>query len=252
MMTKLLFLLLTVVCLPTASASGCGYGCYCIDDGACAYYCQNNMCQNQLPYGSQCTGYYVHPHECGSLYYCDSTSYPYYCKSLKSEGDYCTTSYSCLSNYCDSSTSTCRYYSSYFIYTVPIAITCVVSTVIFVLVVVLIVRLRRQRRLALAAYRVPCTVVPTPVGVHSSYHNPCLLGEGPPPKYPGRMNPVASPSSYQNPRPLGEAPYSEYTHQVYPRSSAPSYPNANFNDDSLPPAYSGPGQTNAGPQSYQN
>lgn len=226
---KLLFVLVTIVSLPTNSLARCGYGCYCYNDDACEYFCMNGICQNQLPYGGQCTGYYTHPRECGSLYYCDQSSYPWTCRSLKYEGSYCTADYQCLSTYCDFSSYTCRPNFSRFTWMTPVIVSGVVSSIIFIIVLLLIVRIRQRRRMALAAYSVPCPVVQTPVGVYpSSYQNPCLIGEGAPPKYPGQMNPVASPYPYQSP----------LTQQSHLVGSSPSYQNPQANHDVPPPAYS--------------
>lgn len=174
---KTLLILFTVLALVISTAARCSYGCYCSSDDTCDYYCSLSMCQRQISLGSTCSGYYVHPRECGSIYYCDP--YTYTCQFQKNYGEYCTYSYTCLSGYCSPSSNTCeiRFSFSWQLYIlVPI-----LAFVIFcVFIIVFIIVCTRQRR-ASVPYANRCVIVPA--GTPYSYQNQSVVGEVPPPSY---------------------------------------------------------------------
>lgn len=85
----------------------CESECPCSNDDPCKYYCENRKCQPQIRYDERCSGYHIHPRECG-YYYCDPDSHNT-CQSTKSSGVLCNTSWSCSSDYCDSTLKTCQH-----------------------------------------------------------------------------------------------------------------------------------------------
>lgn len=185
------FSVLLVALVSAIAVDGrCFYGCYCVNDDPCEYYCDRNICQSQTNLWAKCAGQFIHPRQCGSVSYCDSTS-NYTCQLQKNYGERCVYSYSCLSGYCDSGSRTCQSAPISFAWILPVAFS---STFVFILVlVVVIIAVNRQRRLrALAFYRSPYLVLPasTPLSYQHSY----MVGEAPPPAYPGV---VPTPKPYQ-------------------------------------------------------
>lgn len=178
---KTLFILFGIILLPLYAASRCSFGCSCINDDSCDYYCRNFTCQESIPLWRNCSGYYVHPRECGIISYCDPQS-GFTCQLQKNYGEQCTYSYSCLSDYCDSRTWTCEYKYDTSPWIVPIFLPSLVGLIIFVTFVLVIIRYRARRR-ALAYYQTPYVVMPS--STPCSYQNACLVGEGSPPPYPG-------------------------------------------------------------------
>ena len=166
-MVKPLFITFVLLLLSMMSDARCISGCYCTDDSSCNYYCQNNVCQTSISIGERCSGYYVHPRECGSIAFCDPNS-GWTCQYQKSFDTPCTYDYSCLSGNCDYKTKTCQLKSSPVNVLYPIVIP---SVIVFFIVIIIIVSVsvRQQRMRALALYRNPRVVIP--VGVSYSYQN---------------------------------------------------------------------------------
>jgi len=188
---KRLFILLTVIWLATYAGALCPSGCACFDDSVCSYYCYNSQCQYYKLIGNLCSGYYVHPRECGSSAYCEPSTWT--CQRQKSNGAYCTYDYSCLSGYCDYTRRACGY--KYTIqWQVTILVPVLIVFVVFTLIIVLVIARRRRQR-AFMYYQNRSVVLPpaTPY----SYQNPCAVGEMPPPAYPGATY-APPPTSYQN------------------------------------------------------
>ncbi|CAF0898374.1 unnamed protein product [Didymodactylos carnosus] len=156
----------------TYSDGTCTYGCTCYSDSTCTYYCNNNMCQYSIPWGNKCSGHYLHPNECGTGAYCDSSTYT--CRYLKSTGGYCSLDWECYSNYCDYSSMTCEYRSTThwsLVITLPVVFTCLT---LFLIIVIVVVRTRRRQLFAHQAF-----AVQPPYG----YQNPTVVCNSPPP-YP--------------------------------------------------------------------
>ncbi|UJR34225.1 hypothetical protein I4U23_021630 [Adineta vaga] len=169
----------------------CTYGCACSDDSSCEYYCDNGMCQNQVPLWQKCSSYYIHPRQCGSVSYCDPDS-SFTCQLKKNYGERCTYSYTCLSDNCDYSSNTCqsKYTPVNLLY--PVIIPC--AFIFFVVIItIIIVATRRQRMRAFAYNRSPYVVLPA--GTPYSYQNSYFVGDVPPPAYPGA---IATPKPYQS------------------------------------------------------
>ena len=180
---KLVFSVLLIVVLSTVVTGRCQYGCSCFSDNDCDYYCNLGMCQNVIPYNGRCSGYYIHPRECGSSSYCDLNSGST-CQFKKSDGQYCSNSYSCISGYCDYIRNVCGTDSSFYYYpwVTPVIVSSVLISVFIILLIVL-VRVRHQRRFARTVYANPYVVPPT-VAV-PSYQNSYPIVEDYPPPYPG-------------------------------------------------------------------
>ncbi len=109
-MMKRLFIFLVVLAMifiPLNCITLCEKDCPCADDNPCKYYCENRKCQPEIRYESRCSGYHVHPRECG-YNYCDPDS-GRTCQFKKSTGVMCNTSWSCSSDYCDLTLKTCQY-----------------------------------------------------------------------------------------------------------------------------------------------
>jgi hypothetical protein len=189
-MMKMLSVLLVAVLLPLVADARCTYGCYCVNDDACDYYCENNMCQSQTSLWAKCSSYYIHPRQCGTVSYCDPNSNNT-CQLKKNYGQRCTYSYTCLSDYCNPRTSVCETSSLSLGWIIPAVFT---STFVFiVLLVVIIAVVNRQRRLrSLAFYQSPYLVLPS--ATPYSYQNSYIVGEAPPPAYPGALQ---TPKPYQ-------------------------------------------------------
>ena len=179
-------ILFSVTCFVFSTLAFCpgDVGCQCFTDKDCTYYCSGNTCQPVVPYGNRCSGNALHPKECGSNSFCDP-SYGYTCRYQKSSGESCTYSYSCVSNYCDYSTRTCRWGpETYYGWAVPTIATVIFITVL-VTVLLVIIRVRRQRRLAMGCYQNPYVVVPGTA--YQSYQHQYPVVENAPPPYPGPM-----------------------------------------------------------------
>ena len=146
-MSKILFILFVNVLLPMTRTARCAYGCSCYDDSTCDYYCTNNMCENLKSLGQKCSGYYIHPRECGPASYCDTNS-DYTCQSRKSYGEYCTYGYSCASDNCDYTANICQSKRVNLLYVIVIP-----SVTVFVIVLIIVISVaicrRRVRRLTL-------------------------------------------------------------------------------------------------------
>lgn len=142
------FLTCLLVLLPIDVISLCPSGCYCNFDSTCSYYCEFNQCQPQIANGDRCSGHYVHPNECGSISYCDSTTFT--CRYQKSTGSYCSYSYECSSGYCDFYSNTCDY--SYFhVNILSWLIPTIVGGAVFIIIIIIIavvVQARRRRMYA--------------------------------------------------------------------------------------------------------
>ncbi|UJR19684.1 hypothetical protein I4U23_022818 [Adineta vaga] len=188
-MMKIFFIVFISVLLPMMTDARCSYGCYCIDDSSCDYYCESNMCQNETPLWQKCSGYYSHPRQCGIVSYCDPDS-GYTCQLQKNYGESCTYDYSCLSGNCDYKTKTCQ--SKPFNLLYPIIIPSI--AVFFIIIIILIsVTVCRQRMRASALYRAPYVILPS--GAPYSYQSPYIVGEVPPPAYPSA---TPTPKPYQS------------------------------------------------------
>ncbi len=185
---KTLIVLFTIATLIIYTAARCSYGCTCFNDDACTYYCDGSQCQSDIPLWSRCSGYRIHPRECGLVSYCEPSSMT--CQLQKNNNQWCLYDYSCLSDYCDPRTNTCRYKSSFNAWQYYILIPSLFVTIIFVLFLFIAVR-RRQRRFAYVPYHNHCVIAPA--GTPYSYQNPCVVGEMPPPPYPG---PISTPKQY--------------------------------------------------------
>lgn len=192
---KIFFTLLIAVLLPIGTKSQCQYGCTCYDDSNCAYYCDlnQNTCQRALFPGSRCSGYYIHPRECGDGFYCDSNS-GLTCQSQKRNGETCMYSYSCLSGNCDYKTNTCQSNHISPNWLIPILS---LSILVFVILFIIFVAIaaRRQRWQRLQYYRNPYVVLPS--GSTYSYQNSCVVTETLPPPYPGTTS-TPLPYAYPN------------------------------------------------------
>ena len=182
-MRKLFHILVVVVLLPIC-ASRCAYDCPCYDDSDCSYYCRNSECQQSIPLWEKCSGYYIHPRECGLVSYCDPNS-NYTCQLQKSNGDRCKYSYSCLSGYCDRTTDTCQFKYSSLDWSIRILLPSVLFFVILSVFLVAIIVCRRRRR-TLAYYRSPYVVLPA--GTPYSDGNSCIVTEASPPPYPAQFH----------------------------------------------------------------
>ncbi|CAF1172091.1 unnamed protein product [Rotaria sp. Silwood1] len=189
---KVFFIFFATVFLPICT-SRCSYGCTCYDDSVCEYYCDHNICQHEIPLWKKCSGYYIHPRECGSVSYCDSKSNNT-CQLQKNYGERCEYSYSCLSGYCDHRTDTCQSEYSPSNWVFPIVLPTVIVFTLLMIFFILIVS-RRQRRRTLACYQSPYIVLP-PDACYS-YQNSSIVTESSPPPYPGTISPPL-PRTYQS------------------------------------------------------
>ena len=193
-MMKMFFVFFAIVLLPINTRALCPYGCSCYDDSPCKYYCENYMCQQATPLWKKCSSYYIHPRQCGDVSYCDPNS-NYTCQLQKNYGERCTYSFSCLSGNCDYRTNTCQLKYSPADWLYPAVLPSVIVFILFVLLVALIVARRRRLR-ALGYYRRPYVVLPSG-GSPCSYQNSYMIGETPPPPYPG-VRPTSFPKTYEN------------------------------------------------------
>ncbi|CAF3356418.1 unnamed protein product [Rotaria socialis] len=190
---KIFFILFIAIILPICAVSRCQFGCTCYDDSNCEYYCNQSICQQAIPLWRKCSGYYIHPRECGLVSYCDPNS-GFTCQLQKNYGELCTYSYSCLSEYCDYKTNTCqsKYKSSDWL--VPIVLP---SILVFVMLLITCITVMacRQRRRTLAYCQNPYIILPpdTPY----PYQNACTVTEALPPPYPGRIL-TPAPKTYQS------------------------------------------------------
>lgn len=179
---KSLLIVFTIISLAVYTAALCPVGCTCSDDSSCQYYCNTGLCQSQIPPWGRCSGHYIHPRECGSVSYCDPSTLT--CQLQIGNGQWCTYDFSCLSGYCDYSTRTCRnkYINAdwQLFILVPILIVVIFLTLLFV--VIIIVRNRQRQR---AFTHCPNQYVVLPPHAPCSYQNACMVGEMPPPHYPG-------------------------------------------------------------------
>jgi hypothetical protein len=106
-----------------------------------------------------------------------------------------------MSKYCDASTNTCRFqYTTR--WKIFILVPCLILFLFFTLFIMAIV-MRRRRQQAFTGYQNRCVVLPS--GTPCSYQNSCMVGEMPPPPYPGLICATSS-KSYQgwsHQQPLG-------------------------------------------------
>jgi len=180
-MVKIFLVVFTlVVLLSSTYSSRCTYGCACSTDDICEYYCENGVCQNSRAPGYTCSGYFIHPRECGTNYYCNPNSLT--CQFKKSTGQWCTDDYWCSTGYCEQNTNTCSTPNSPFDWIGPALIVGITSFITLTLVFVIIL-IRRQRRRALQYCENPYVVLPPEMPY--SYQHSCPVGEAPPPPYPG-------------------------------------------------------------------
>jgi hypothetical protein len=191
-MIKILFFVFAVALLSSSTYSLCPSGCSCSDDSNCEYYCSGGLCQPQIYQGNPCSGYYIHPRECGSGSYCDPTYRT--CQWKKSYNEWCTDDYWCSTGYCSPRTNTCQSKTSSFDWTNTYLIIGISGGSTLLLVLVIIIIVRKQRSRAFAYYQNPYVVLPpnTPY----SYQNSYFVGETPPPPYPGVAS-APAPKPYQ-------------------------------------------------------
>ncbi|CAF3382638.1 unnamed protein product [Rotaria sp. Silwood2] len=192
-MMKIFFIFFAAVFLPICT-SRCQFGCTCYDDSICEYYCYNYQCHQEIPLWQKCSGYYIHPRECGSVSYCDPNS-NYTCQIQKSNGERCQYSYSCLSDYCDYNTKRCQFKNTATNWLLPVVMpSVIVFTLLMIFFILIVVRIQR-RRAALAYYQCPYVVLPP--NTSYSYQNSSVVTESSPPPYPGAISPPL-PKTYQN------------------------------------------------------
>ncbi|CAM4860975.1 unnamed protein product [Rotaria socialis] len=158
---KIFFILFIAIILPICAVSRCQFGCTCYDDSNCEYYCNQSICQQAIPLWRKCSGYYIHPRECGLVSYCDPNS-GFTCQLQKNYGELLLPS---------------------ILVFVMLLITCIT------------VMACRQRRRTLAYCQNPYIILPpdTPY----PYQNACTVTEALPPPYPGRIL-TPAPKTYQS------------------------------------------------------
>ena len=192
-MTTLLTFL-TIFSLASCIGALCPYGCSCRDDSPCQYYCSQYVCQQAIPYQGKCSGFNIHPQECGFSSFCDPKS-QFTCQFKKTYGEDCVYSYSCLSNYCDYRTNTCQSKdTSNFAWMTSYLIPGVVFIAVIMMIIALLVR-HRQRQRARAYCNYPYVVLP-PNRPYSYQNSFPALSEVPPPAYAQVTSP-AYPKPYQ-------------------------------------------------------
>ncbi len=92
--------ILLLLSLATATAHrSCVFNCTCTDDSSCKFYCSNGRCQYSIPLFEPCSGYQIHPRECGKFQWCNSSTKQ--CERKKSSNHFCQYDYECLSDHCN-------------------------------------------------------------------------------------------------------------------------------------------------------
>jgi hypothetical protein len=91
------FVLLLLPLITTARSS-CEYNCPCSDDSICAFYCDNGRCQYSIPIYQNCSGYPIHPRECGPHRWCNRLTKR--CEYGTADYFGCQYNYECLSGSC--------------------------------------------------------------------------------------------------------------------------------------------------------
>jgi hypothetical protein len=190
----MLLTFLTVISLVTCIGALCPYGCPCRDDSTCQYYCSQRVCQQVIPYQGKCSGFNIHPQECGFSSFCDPKS-DFTCQLKKIYGEDCFYSYSCLSNYCDYRTNTCQSKDmSNFAWMTSYLLPSVVFFGVLMVIIALLVR-HRQRQRARAYFTNPYVILP-PNRPYSYQNSFPALTEVSPPAY-SQVTSTAYPKPYQ-------------------------------------------------------
>jgi hypothetical protein len=161
-------LLLLLLPLTTTARNLCVYNCTCSDDSSCEFYCSNGQCQYSIPLFQQCSGYQIHPRECGTFQWCNPLTKQ--CERAKSVYYNCQYNYECISGYCSVKTGDCRQRPDPPIGTI---IPSVIAGTLFLVIIIIIIIY--QKRIA--------TLKKHSINASTNNPNVCSNAETKPPPY---------------------------------------------------------------------